>query len=62
MKTEVTFHPYRDDGRSNVCDHPRPDGEPCGLPQNNRTHQPPDFSRHQAEERRRLGEREEDDE
>lgn len=59
MKTvSVTYHPYADDGRSKVCGHLRGDGEPCGLPQTNRTHKAPDFSRHQAEERRRLGERE----
>lgn len=57
----VTYHPYRDDGRSNVCGHIRSDNEPCGLPRGNRTHTPPDMSRYQAEERRRIGEREDDE-
>lgn len=62
MKTAVVYHPYKDDARTQRCAYTRAvDGEPCGLPSQNRTHQMPDVGRQTAEERRRLGEREEDE-
>ena len=54
---EIVHHVYRDDGRTRRCGHTRSDGEPCGLPRGNRAHDMPE-NRYQAEERRRLGERE----
>lgn len=60
--TEVIYHPYDGDKRTGRCRRPRAvDKEPCGLPEINRVHKlSPDVGRNQAEDRRRLGEREDD--
>ena len=58
---EIVHHVDLDDGRSKRCGYLRSDGEPCGLPETNRAHKVTDTSQREAEERRRLGEREEDE-